>query len=89
MVSRPFGVFAAVTNPTLAISAVMSIRFAKATNLLVAFTVHDISRYPNTIAVSINLDVYAAMLLPLTMRDLSVFVPTLHQDLRNERKVKA
>jgi hypothetical protein len=75
--------------PTPSVATVIRIRFAKTTNLFVAFTVNEIGGYSDAVAVSVILDVYAAMLLPFTIGDPSVFVPTLHQDLRNAQRVKA
>jgi hypothetical protein len=78
-----------VTYPTPSIATVISIGLAKTPNLFVAFAVNDIRGHADAVAPSVVFDVYAAMLLPFTISDLSVFVPTLHHDLRNAQTVKA
>jgi hypothetical protein len=86
---RPLRVLAAVTYPTPSVATVISIRLAETTDLLIAFAFDNIRRYPHATAVSVGFDVQAAVLLPFTVSDLSIFVPTLHQDLRNEQRAKA
>jgi hypothetical protein len=88
-VNRPLGKFIVVTDPTLSISAVVRILFAKSTLLLIAFALNNERICSDGASFDVRINVNLTVYRPITLGDRYFLMPSSHTDLRSDSSRKA